>query len=109
MMQASDHHVFRHLSTPAAEGFHHTEVEFRVLCRGLKQRQQPVTRFGLMTETGCHHEIGLHTVALDQLINDRPTPFSQHSEFFAEGPAQLNRKAGGVGLPQPVGLQWSPA
>ena len=71
--------------------------------------EQPIPGFTLVAETCCHHEVWKGSMDGQQLFDDWPALISLHPKFFAEGPSQSNRKAGGVGLPQPVGLQWRPA
>ncbi len=62
-----------------------------------------------MAEACCQYEIRKRSVLIDQALNLWPTPIGQHAELFAEGSTEINRKAGRVNLPQPMGLQWSPS
>jgi len=42
-----------------------------------------------------------------EVLDYGPAALGLHAQFFAEGSSQINRKAGGVDLPQPRRLQWS--
>jgi hypothetical protein len=43
-----------------------------------------------------------------EVLDHGPAALCLHAQFFAEGSPQINRKAGGVNLPQPSGLKRSP-
>ena len=109
MLQALRHHSGGNVRSPAAEGLNGDQLKAVMIVAAFQQSQQPFAGFDLMAQSGGHHQVRQITMPLEQLINHWPAAVGQHSKFFAEGSTQINRKAGGVDLPQPIGLQRSPS